>query len=126
MEERDIDTILASKARRWTLTIGGLLLALLLTIVAALSIGYISIPFTEVLGILIGNGGGVNRTIVLEVRLPRIALACLVGAGLTVAGVAMQGLFRNPMASPYVLGLSSGAAFGASLAMVMEYGGNAR
>ena len=61
------------------------------------------------------------NAVVLEVRMPRIVIAALVGASLAVAGTAMQGIFRNPMASPYILGLSSGAAFGASLAMVLGF-----
>ncbi|NVM29944.1 MAG: iron chelate uptake ABC transporter family permease subunit [Candidatus Helarchaeota archaeon] len=59
------------------------------------------------------------QTIVLEIRLPRIILGALVGSALAVAGTAMQAMFRNPMASPYILGISSGAAFGASLAFVL-------
>lgn len=61
----------------------------------------------------------VNETIVLVLRLPRVLLAGLVGAGLALAGAAFQGLYRNPMADPYVIGVSSGAAFGAVLAMLL-------
>ncbi|MBN1785652.1 MAG: iron chelate uptake ABC transporter family permease subunit [Candidatus Methanofastidiosa archaeon] len=57
------------------------------------------------------------NTIVLDVRLPRVIVGMLVGIGLSVAGCGMQGLFRNPMASPYVSGISSGGAFGAALAV---------
>jgi len=60
----------------------------------------------------------VYEVIMLDVRLPRVLLGALVGSALAVAGTAMQALFRNPMASPYILGISSGAAFGASLAIV--------
>jgi iron complex transport system permease protein len=56
--------------------------------------------------------------IILQIRLPRIILALLVGTGLAAGGVVFQGVFRNPMADPYVLGVSSGAAFGVTLAMV--------
>ena len=55
----------------------------------------------------------------MNIRLPRVLLAATIGAALSVAGVAMQGVFRNPMASPSILGISSGAAFGASLAIVL-------
>lgn len=57
------------------------------------------------------------QAIVVDVRLPRIILSFLVGGALTVAGAGLQAIFRNPLVSPYVLGLSSGAAFGAALAM---------
>lgn len=66
-----------------------------------------------------GSWAPVYEAIVLDVRLPRVLLGALVGSALAVAGAVMQALFRNPMASPYVLGISSGAAFGASLAMVL-------
>ena len=59
----------------------------------------------------------VVRTIIWDVRLPRILLAFLVGAALSGSGVALQALFRNPLVDPYLLGLSSGSAFGAALAL---------
>lgn len=58
------------------------------------------------------------QKIIVSIRLPRVLMATLVGAGLSISGVAYQGVFRNPMAEPYVLGVSSGAAFGASCAIV--------
>ncbi|HEY8363716.1 MAG TPA: iron chelate uptake ABC transporter family permease subunit [Tissierellaceae bacterium] len=58
-------------------------------------------------------------TIIWTIRLPRVLLGVLVGASLSVAGTAFQGLFKNPMADPYVIGISSGAAFGASIAIVL-------
>ena len=60
----------------------------------------------------------VHETIVLRIRLPRILMASLVGATLAVAGAVFQGLLRNPLAEPYVLGVSSGAAVGATTAML--------
>lgn len=75
-------------------------------------------PFDTILEVLMGGGNMFQRSIIIDTRLPRIILGALVGAALAVAGAAMQGVFRNPMASPYVLGISSGAAFGASLAIV--------
>ncbi len=59
------------------------------------------------------------ETIVLDLRLPRVLTAAVVGAGLAVAGAAFQGLLRNPLADPYVLGTASGAALGASLAVII-------
>jgi iron complex transport system permease protein len=61
------------------------------------------------------------KTIVLDVRFPRILLAFMVGAALTVSGSALQALFRNPLVSPDILGLSSGAAFGAALALALPF-----
>jgi len=83
----------------------------------AMKIGPTQISFGEILGLLAGNGSAGDIYVMRDIRLPRILCCAMVGAALSVAGVAMQGLFRNPMASPSVLGVSSGAAFGASLAM---------
>lgn len=63
------------------------------------------------------------ETVVLNVRLPRILLACLVGCCLSAAGAAYQGVFQNPMVSPDILGATSGAAFGAALAILLTGGG---
>jgi len=82
------------------------------TIVACTGIGPAGTPFFG----LSGNDAG--SLILFDVRLPRVIAAMLVGAGLAAAGVVMQGLFRNSMADPYLLGTSSGGALGAALAIV--------
>jgi iron complex transport system permease protein len=71
----------------------------------------------------IGNIDTSHTMIVLNLRLPRIILSALVGAALSVVGAALQGMFKNPMADPYVMGISSGASLGAAIAIVagMEY-----
>src|SRR5205807_9613878 len=71
---------------------------------------------------LMGASGVSRSVIVLEVRLPRVLLAFLVGASLAAVGVALQALLRNPLADPYILGVSSGAALGAVLALQMGIG----
>lgn len=73
-------------------------------------------------GLIDKDWGRIPEVIVMEVRTPRVALSILVGMGLAAAGAAMQGLFRNPMAEPYVLGMSSGAAAGACLSIVLGMG----
>ncbi len=73
-------------------------------------------------GLIAKDWTRVPEVIVLDVRTPRVILSVLVGMGLAVSGAAMQGLFRNPMAEPYVLGMSSGAAVGACLAIVLGVG----
>ncbi len=60
------------------------------------------------------------KTIIWSIRLPRVLLGVLVGASLSTAGAAFQGMFRNPMADPYVLGISSGAALGASISIIFN------
>jgi iron complex transport system permease protein len=62
---------------------------------------------------------GVYSTVIFDVRLPRVMLAMLIGSALSVSGAAFQGIFRNPLVSPYILGLSSGAAFGAAFSLAL-------
>ncbi len=81
-------------------------------------VGPVPLPLSEVLRALRGAADPTAGTIVLELRLPRVGLAALVGAGLAVSGAVFQALLRNPLAEPYVLGISSGAAVGAVVAMV--------
>ena len=67
-----------------------------------------------------GSPDPTHSTILFQIRLPRILLAGIVGASLALSGTALQGLFRNPMASPYVLGISAGAALGAVTALIWQ------
>ncbi len=98
------------------LVAAGLLLAAL--VIISVSTGTISIPLREVVpGIFGVDTAGAGR-IIRDVRMPRIVAALLVGAGLALSGTVMQSVLRNPLASPYTLGLSSAAAFGASFAIV--------
>ncbi|TDA64032.1 MAG: iron ABC transporter permease [Clostridia bacterium] len=69
-----------------------------------------------------GTAGELARTVVVDLRLPRILLAVITGMSLAGAGAAMQGVLHNPLVDPYILGLSSGAAFGAALAIVLGAG----
>lgn len=74
------------------------------------------------LGIKTAPASDLARTVVWEIRLPRIVLATITGVSLAGAGAVMQGVLRNPLVSPYTMGLSSGAAFGAALAIVLGTG----
>lgn len=107
------------------------LLIILLAVLAALMLlslclGRYAVPLREVLRILLSRFTPVEQTweagmsaAVLNIRPPRILLAALVGACLSIAGVSYQGIFRNAMAAPDFLGASSGAAFGAALAILL-------
>ncbi|SDK48650.1 iron complex transport system permease protein [Maridesulfovibrio ferrireducens] len=66
-----------------------------------------------------GEWSSIVQTVVLNVRLPRVLAAMIIGGGLSVSGAAFQGLFRNPLVSPYVLGVASGAGFGAALGIII-------
>ena len=84
----------------------------------ALSVGAAGLPLRDVLGAFTGTADATTRTIVLELRLPRVALALVAGGGLALAGAVFQAVLRNALAEPYVLGVSGGAAVGAVGAVV--------
>ena len=92
--------------------------ALLVVGLGALALGGVHLSWREVWSALTGAASSPEaRVIVREIRLPRVLLAMLVGAALAVSGTALQALLRNPLADPYVLGISSGAALGAIIAL---------
>ena len=93
----------------------GLAVATALAVAASLVWGSADLGPGRVWAALVGNGTEVDRLIVWQLRVPRVALALAVGGGLAVIGVAMQALVRNPLAEPYILGASSGASAGAAL-----------
>ena len=98
----------------------GILLALLLVLAATgLAVGAAPIPPGELIDALRGRADPTTQSIVLGLRLPRVILAVLVGGALSASGVVFQALLRNPLADPYVLGVSGGAAVGAVLAVVL-------
>jgi iron complex transport system permease protein len=111
-----------------------LLLILLLMVIACSSIGAAGISFKDTGLILISLIPGLNRfidisgldpqdiVIISQIRLPRIFLSIFVGIALAAAGVIFQGLFRNPMADPFVIGVSAGAALGATIGLVFITG----
>ncbi|PPK53272.1 FecCD family ABC transporter permease [Marinobacter persicus] len=100
-----------------------LALASLLAMAVSVAVGSVALSPLEVLSVFFGNAEPLQQTLVLELRLPRTLSAFATGGLLAVAGALMQVLLRNPLADPYVLGLSGGAAVGALLAMLAGLGG---
>ena len=103
------------------------ILLLCLLFLASLAFGRFNVPLGEVVRILVDRitpleqtWADTMETAVINIRLPRILLAIMVGCSLSAAGAAYQGVFQNPMASPDLLGASSGACFGAALAIVLD------
>jgi iron complex transport system permease protein len=118
------------RTSRWKFILILLIFALFVTVVVSLNVGYAQISFTDILAILGKQVPFLNNyvdsslvrvaseNIVLQIRLPRILAGVLVGAALAAAGVVYQGVFKNPMADSYVLGVSAGAAVGASFSIL--------
>ncbi|MFI6087421.1 FecCD family ABC transporter permease [Streptomyces sp. NPDC051218] len=113
----------ATRTRRrvgYATVIAALCAALAAAVVAGLALGSVRIPTADVLEILTGGAEpSPFRTIVLDVRLPRVLLGAAVGAGLAVIGTVLQALVRNPLADPFLLGVSSGASAGAVAVIVL-------
>jgi iron complex transport system permease protein len=134
MSTDEVESTFFQRTSKWKLIILLLILALIITVVVSLNVGNAPIPFPDILGILgkqipfldriidFSSILPANEAIILEVRLPRIIAGILIGAALAAAGVLYQGIFKNPMADSYVLGVSAGAAVGASAAILAGAG----
>jgi iron complex transport system permease protein len=97
--------------------------ALIVLTALAFAVGRYPVSLAEMFSVLLGEPVGVNvETVVLQVRGPRVLAALLIGAALAAAGTAYQGMFRNPLVSPDILGVSTGAALGAVLAIFLSLG----
>ncbi len=117
--------------QKWLLWMIVLSIGLAVVGIVAISLGAVSIPLSKSISILLHNYGGLpvltpwttsESTIILDLRLPRVAAGMIVGAALAIAGSVLQALLRKPLADPFVLGISSGAAVGAVLAILFGLG----
>lgn len=108
---------------RPALLLGTLAVLTLLAFCVALAVGSVPLPPEKVIHALAGSGDALTRTLVLELRLPRAVTAFSVGGLLALAGALMQVLLRNPLADPYILGVSGGAAVGALLSLLLGLAG---
>jgi len=133
MSSNEAESAYFKRFARWKLIVLILILALILTITFAITVGPKQISPIDAYKIVIdkipfigdlitSSSSSMEEAVIIDVRLPRILGAALVGIALTVAGVVLQGLFRNPMADPYLIGISAGAGLGASLSMAFGIG----
>jgi len=106
------------KSRTVALSIGFAALAVVVALVS-LSVGTTKLPIAEVVEVLLGGGRRGTRLVVLELRLPRVATGLLVGIAFAVSGALLQTLSRNPLASPDIVGVNSGASAGAVAVIVL-------
>jgi iron complex transport system permease protein len=107
-----------------------LVVATILLAILSTGIGRFPVPPSEACRILLsrvlplkGDWESQTETVLLQIRLPRIGAALLIGTGLAVSGAAYQGIFHNPLVSPYILGVAAGSGFGAALALLLSLGG---
>ena len=118
------------KASKVSVIVSAFIVLLIVTVISV-SLGAGSPRFIEATQVILSKifpflginpGSQMTQRIILYIRLPRIILAIIAGVGLAASGATMQGVLRNPLVSPYILGISSGAAFGAALAIVLGIG----
>ena len=104
-------------SQTYRLQFAGLSLVLIAVFLVNLSVGSVSIPLKEIFSAFIGKGASKEtwQYILIDYRLPKAITAMLTGGGLAISGLLMQTLFRNPLAGPFVLGLSSGASLGVAV-----------
>jgi iron complex transport system permease protein len=124
----------SKRSHRWKLIIALLVISLFFIVIVSLNIGYSPISFSEILSIIgkqipLVNSSvdpnsftAVDAAIILQIRLPRILAGVFIGAALAASGVLYQGVFKNPMADPYILGVSTGAAVGAGMGILFGAG----
>ncbi|NNF13923.1 MAG: iron ABC transporter permease [Gemmatimonadetes bacterium] len=105
---------------RWSLAIG-LTVVLAVSLVVGVRFGSVPLSTNDVFAVLRGGGDPTARDIVLRLRMPRVLLGVLVGGGLAMAGATFQALLRNPLAEPYILGISGGASVGAVLVLAFGW-----
>ncbi|MBN1244410.1 iron chelate uptake ABC transporter family permease subunit [Candidatus Bathyarchaeota archaeon] len=134
MSTDNVESTFLQRTSRWKLIILLLVLALIITVIISLGLGSTSVPVQDILTIIgkripfldsfidSSSVSAASEAIILEARLPRIIAGVLIGAALAAAGVLYQGVFKNPMADSYVLGVSAGAAVGASASILVGAG----
>lgn len=108
------------KSSKWALYICISLAFLIIAGIISISSGSAGIPANKIISILNSGKGTAEYSILVDIRLPRIILGFAIGGALSLAGVILQGMFRNPLVEPYTLGISGGAALGASLCIILK------
>lgn len=102
----------------WGLYLAGMLMLLILSVILSLSAGEMNLGFSDVFRILGQSQESMEYTIISQIRLPRVLLGIAVGGALSLSGVLLQGVYRNPLVEPYTLGISGGASLGVAFAIV--------
>lgn len=94
---------------------------LVIALTLSIAIGSVFIPLNDLWNVLHGKGSAVMQSIIWDIRMPRTVLVLLTGAALSISGASYQGLFRNPLADPFLIGVASGAGLGAVIALSIKW-----
>ncbi|MDP3912703.1 MAG: iron ABC transporter permease [Bacteroidota bacterium] len=106
------------KYLRWIVYLVGLLVLLVASVILSLSVGEMNLGFSDIFSILSQGNDSMEYTILSQIRAPRILLGIAVGGALSLSGILLQGVYRNPLVEPYTLGISGGASLGVAFAIV--------
>ncbi len=109
------------KLKKWMAVLVTLLIVLALTCMLSLFTGSAGIPLKSMPEIILHGKGSVEYSILFNIRMPRLLLGLAIGGALSLAGVLLQGMFRNPLVEPYTLGISGGASLGVSLNIIFKF-----
>lgn len=102
----------------WLVYLVGLLVLLVASVILSLSVGEMKLEFFDVFSILSQGNDSMEYTILSQIRVPRVLLGIAVGGALSLSGILLQGVYRNPLVEPYTLGISGGASLGVAFAIV--------
>jgi len=106
------------KYLQWSLYLAGLFVLLIASVVLSLSVGEMNLGFMDIFSILRKGHESMEYTILSQIRFPRVLLGIAVGGALSLSGILLQGVYRNPLVEPYTLGISGGASLGVAFAIV--------
>lgn len=109
---------MSKKTIKSILSLNILLVFFIICFFIGVGVGAVKIPLSEIIGIIFMGHRTDNRVILMDIRMPRVIISAVLGAGLSAVGGVMQGVFKNPLVDSYTLGMSSGAALGAVLSIV--------
>jgi len=105
---------------RWSLYLAGLVVLLIASVVLSLSVGEMNLGFMDIFSIVRKGNESMEYTILSQIRIPRVLLGIAVGGSLSLAGILLQGIYRNPLVEPYTMGISGGASLGVAFVIVFS------
>lgn len=111
---------MAYQSKKWLIQTISTIIFALIAIILSLYAGELKPSINDLFNLIMGNEGGIELSILRQIRIPRIILALAVGSSLSISGTILQGVYRNPLVEPYTLGISGGAALGVVLAIVFH------